>query len=61
MTKFTFNVMESQRSHLLGQYLQILEENILPRLESYLCNWRRYIDDIFAYVLPEKIDLIIHE
>ena len=38
-----------------------LEENILPKLESYLCNWRRYIDDIFAYVLPEKIDLIIHE
>ena len=29
-----------------------LEENILPKLESYLCNWRRYIDDIFAHVLP---------
>ena len=38
-----------------------LEKNILPKLESYLCNWRRYIDDIFAYVLSEKIDLIIHE
>ena len=38
-----------------------LEKNILPNLESYLCNWRRYIDDIFAYVLPEKIDLIIQE
>ena len=37
-----------------------LEENILPNLESYLWNWRRYID-IFAYVLSEKIDLIIHE
>ena len=24
-----------------------LEENILPKLESHLCNWRRYID-IFA-------------
>ena len=38
-----------------------LEENILPKPESYLCIWRRYIDDIFAYVLPEKINLIIHE
>ena len=38
-----------------------LEENTLPKLEPYLCNWRRYIDDIFAYVLTEKIDLIIHE
>ena len=38
-----------------------LEENILPKLESHLWNWRRYIDDIFAYVLPEKIDSIIHE
>ena len=38
-----------------------LEDNILSKLESYLCNWRRYIDDIFAYVLPEKIDFIIHE
>ena len=37
-----------------------LEDNILSKLESYLCNWRRYIDDIFAYVLPEKIDLIVH-
>ena len=38
-----------------------LEENILPKLESYLCNWGRYVDYIFAYVLPEKTDLIIHE
>ena len=38
-----------------------LEENILPNLESYLYNWRRYIDDIFAYVLREMLDLIIHE
>ena len=37
------------------------EKNILPKLESYLCNWRRYIDDMFAHVLPEKIDLIILE
>ena len=35
-----------------------LEENFL---ESHLCNCKRYIDDICAYVLSEKIDLIIHE
>ena len=38
-----------------------LEENILTKLELHLCNWRRYIDDIFAYVLPGKIDLITYE
>ena len=37
-----------------------LEKNILPKLESYLCNWRRYIDHIFAYVLLEKTDFIYH-
>ena len=39
----------------------LLEQNILPKLESYSCNWRRYVDDNLAYVLPKKIDLIIHE
>ena len=42
-----------------NDFMISLEQNILPKLESYLCNWRRYIDDIFAYVLSEKIDLII--
>ena len=30
-----------------------LEENILQKLESYLCNWERYKDYNFAYILPE--------
>ena len=46
---------------LASLYIISLEQNILPKLQSYSCNWRRYIDDNLAYVLPEKIDLIIHE
>ena len=42
-------------------FMILLEENILPKPESYLCNWRRHVDDTFAYVVPEKIDLIILE
>ena len=42
-------------------FMILLEENILPKLESYFCKWRRYIEDIFAYVLPENIDLIVNE
>ena len=49
------------RSLFENMFMISLEENISPKLESYLCNWRRHIDDIFAYVLPEKTDLIIHE
>ena len=48
-------------SLLASLYIISLEQNILPKLQSYSCNWRRYIDDNLAYVLPEKIDLIIHE
>ena len=49
--------MGSSLGPLLANIFAIsLEGNILPKLESYLCNWRRYIDHIFAYVLPEKID-----
>ena len=34
-----------------------LEDNTLPKLELYLCNWKRYVDDTFAYILPDKIRL----
>ena len=55
-------VMGSPLGPLFANSFMIsLEENILPKLKSYLRNWRRYIDDIFASVLSEKIDLIIHE
>ena len=38
-----------------------LEDSTLPKLELYLCNWKRYVDDTFAYVLPDKIDMILYE
>ena len=38
-----------------------LEDNTLPKLELYLRNWKRYVDDTFTYVLPDKIDMILHE
>ena len=41
--------------------LTSLEDNTLPKLELYLRNWKRYVDDTFAYVLPDKIDMILHE
>ena len=36
-----------------------LEDNTLPKLELYLCTWTRYVDDTFAYILPDKIDMIL--
>ena len=38
-----------------------LEDSTLPKLELYLCNWKLHVDDTFAYVLPDKIDMILHE
>ena len=38
-----------------------LEDSTLPKLELHLCNWKRYVDGTFAYVLPDKIDMILHE
>ena len=29
----------------------------LPKLELYFRNWKRYVDDTFAYVLPDKVDI----
>ena len=46
--------MESSLGPLFINIFMIsLEENILPKLESYLYNRKRYIDYNFAYVLPE--------
>ena len=54
--------MGSPLGPLLASLFNIsLEQNILPKLKSYSCTWRRYADDNLAYVLPKKIDLVIHE
>ena len=54
--------MGSPPGPLLASIFMIsLEDNTLPKLELYLRNWKRYVDDTFAYVLPDKIDMILHE
>ena len=51
--------MGSPPGPLLANIFMIsLEDDTLPKLELYLCNWKRYVDDTFAYVLPDKI---LHE
>ena len=37
------------------------EDNTLPKLQLHLRYWKRYVDDSFAYVLSDKIDIILHE
>ena len=54
--------MGSSVGPLLANIFMIsLEDSTLPKLELYLCNWKRYVDDTFAYVIPDKIDMILHE
>ena len=54
--------MGSPMEQLLSNTFMIpLEDNALPKLRSCICNWRRYVDDAFVYVLPTKINLIISE
>ena len=43
--------MGSPLSPLLANIFMIsLEEKVLP----YLCYWKRYVDDTYAYVVPEN-------
>ena len=54
--------MVSPLGPLLANIFMIsVEDSTLPKLELYLCNWKRYVDDAFAYVLLDKIDMILHE
>ena len=54
--------MGSPLSPLLANIFMIsLEEKILPKVSNYLCYWKRYVDDTYAYVVPEKIDFILKE
>ena len=49
------------RPLLANIFMISLEDNTLPQLELYLCNWKQYVDDTFSYVLPDQTDMILHE
>ena len=40
-------------------FMTSLEEKVLPKVSNYLCYWKRYVDDTYAYVVPEKINFIL--
>ena len=40
-------------------FMTSIEEEVIPKLTPYLCNWERYVDDTHAHVNPEKVDLIL--
>ena len=46
---------------LANIFIISLKYNTLPKLELHLRNWKGYVDDTFTYVLPDKIDMILHE
>ena len=45
---------------LVNIFMTSLEENVIPSLSSSLCNRKRYVDDIHAYVDPTKVDMILN-
>ena len=46
---------------LANIFMTSLEEDLIPTLKSYLCNWKRYVDDTHAYVDPTKFEFILNK
>ena len=46
---------------LANIFMISLEEKVLPKVSNYLYYWKSYVDDTYAYVVPEKIDFILNE
>ena len=46
---------------LANIFMMSLEEKVLPKVSNYLRYWKHYVDDTFAYVVPEKINFILKE
>ena len=44
---------------LANIFMTSIEEEVIPKLTPYLCNWKRYVDDTHAYVNHEKVDFIL--
>ena len=38
-----------------------LEEDLIPTLKSFLCNWKRSVVDKHAYVEPKKVEFILNK
>lgn len=36
-------------------FMASVEENLIPILKSFLCHWKRYVDNVHAYVEPTKV------
>ena len=36
-----------------------LEESIVTALKDCLVHWKRYVDDTYAYIAPDKIDYVV--
>ena len=52
--------MGSPLGPLLANILMTsLEEEVMPKLTPFLCNWKRYVDDTHAYANPENFDFIL--
>ena len=42
-----------------GIFMVELERSLLPKLSSFMTNWKLYMDDTFAYVKPDAIDHVL--
>ena len=50
--------MDSPLGPILANVFMVeLENTLAPRLHRHVKKWRRYVDDTFAYVKNESIDL----
>ena len=47
-------------SILANIFMTELEIVMIPLLGNYLQNWKRFIDNVFAFVLPDKIGYIVN-
>ena len=46
---------------LANIFMRELETAMIPSLGNYLQNWKRFVDDTFAFVLPDKIGYIVNQ
>ena len=42
-------------------FMTSLQEDLTPTPKSCLCNWKRYVDDKYAYVEPTKVEFILNK